>query len=95
MTDYRHHHAVRDVQVVLVPVPYEIGSPKEDRRGKPLPYPRQERSPWKPQRDIPATKAQRMGEFMRRVQQQTEDAREFMRQARQASQRRDEVIPSA
>ena len=93
MTDYRHHHAVRDVQVVLVPVP--VAGPDYGRQAKPRRYPRQERSPWKPQRDIPATKAQRMSEFMRRVQQQTEDAREFMRQARQASQRGDEVIPSA
>jgi hypothetical protein len=86
---FRHHRASRDVQIVLVP--YEIGSPKEGRRLRPPRYPSNPHEPWRPQRYIPATKAQRLGEFMRRVQQQTEDAREFMRQARQASQRRNEV----
>jgi hypothetical protein len=92
MTDsFRHHRASREI--IIVPVP--VAGPDYGRQGKPPAYRHNQHQPWKPQRDIPATKAQRMSEFMRRVQQQTEDAREFMRQARQASQRRDEVIPSA
>jgi hypothetical protein len=97
MTDrYRHHVATRR-EIIIVPVP--VAGPDFGRRGKPPAYRHDQHQPWKPQRDIPVTrpptKAQRMSEFMRRVQQQTEDAREFMRQARQASQRGDEVIPSA
>jgi hypothetical protein len=78
MTDYRHHHAVRDVQVVLVPVPYEIGSPKEGRRGKPGRYPSNPREPWRPA-TRPPNKAERLVRFLEDLHKRTEDARSMLR----------------
>jgi hypothetical protein len=79
MTDFRRHTASREI--ILVPVPYEVGTPRETHRVKPPAYRHNQREAWRPQRAIPAklTKAQRMGEFMRRVQQQEEVVREMLR----------------
>jgi hypothetical protein len=83
MTDsFRHHRASREI--IIVPVPYEIGSPKHGREVKPGRYPRQDRSPWKPQRDIPAkpNKAEALRRFLERVNRQNEEVRAFMAEAR-------------
>jgi hypothetical protein len=98
MTDDRRHHVATRREIIFVEVPV-AGTVKETHRAKPPAYRHSQHQPWRPAHDIPVTrpptKAQRLGEFMRRVQQQTEDAREVMRHAREVSQRRDEVIPSA
>jgi hypothetical protein len=79
---FRHHRASREI--ILVPVPYEIGSPKEGRRGKPPAYKRNPREPWKPQRDIPAkpNKVEALRRFLERVNRQNEEVRAFMAEAR-------------
>jgi hypothetical protein len=75
---YRRHHASREI--IFVPVPYEVGTPRETHRVKPGRYPRDRREAWRPATRPPKlNKAQRMGEFMRRVQQQEEIIREFMK----------------
>jgi hypothetical protein len=76
----RHHRANRDVQIVLVP--YEVGSPKEGRRLRPPRYARQQHEPWRPQRAIPATKAEALRRFLERVNRQNEEVRAFMAEAR-------------
>jgi hypothetical protein len=79
MTEYaRHHRASREI--IIVPVPYEIGSPKHGREVKPARYPSNQHQPWRPATFPPRpTKAQRMSEFMRRVQKQSEEVREMLR----------------
>ena len=83
MTDsFRHHRASREI--ILVPVPYEIGSPKEGRRLRPPRYPSNPHQPWRPQRDIPAkpNKAEALRRFLERVNRQNEEVRAFMAEAR-------------
>ena len=82
MTDFRYHRASREI--IIVPVPYEIGSPKEGRRGKPGRYPSNPREPWRPQRDIPTkpNKAEALRRFLERVNRQNEEVRAFMAEAR-------------
>jgi hypothetical protein len=79
MTDFRHHRASRDVQVVLVPVP--VAGPAFGRQPKPGRYPSNRREAWKPQRDIPAkpNKAERMKRFLDGVRRQEEAIREMLR----------------
>jgi hypothetical protein len=52
--DRRHHKASRDVQIVLVPVPCEAGSPEPLKWAKPAKYPFTRRAPWQPARAIPS-----------------------------------------
>jgi hypothetical protein len=78
---YRHHHASRDGPiVVLVPIPFGGGSPKPVDPRRPPAYPHQKRDHWQP-RTKPPTKAERVIEFMRRVQKQDNEVRAFMRSA--------------
>lgn len=76
--DYRHHVATR---IVVIPVPYEIGSPKVVRPIKPS-YPQQDRLPaWKPARHPPRRvgKAEALRQFLDRWARQEEALREFMK----------------
>ena len=77
--DGRHHRAV---QVIVVPVPV-AGSPETFRTIKPPAYPHQQRDHWRSQRSIPVKqrKAERLIEFMGRVQEQDNEVRAFMRRA--------------
>ena len=70
---YRSHTATRPVILV-------IGSPEPQRHGKPPRYPSTQREHWRPQRAIPVKqrKAERMIEFIRRVQKQDNEVRDFM-----------------
>ena len=78
MSDARHHHASREIIIVPVPVPYEIGSPKVAREVKPR-YPRQDRlPPWRP-RTKPPSKAERIGRWLDAWRRQEEALREIMR----------------
>jgi hypothetical protein len=74
MTEYyRSHTATRPVILV-------IGSPEPQRHGKPPRYPHQTRQPWRPA-TRPPTKAERVIEFIRRVQKQDNEVRAFMQRA--------------
>jgi hypothetical protein len=81
MSDARHHRAV---QVVLVPVPFEGGSPKSARTVKPGNYPRQDRQPWRPA-TRPPSKGQRAVNLLNAIVRQDEEVREFMRRAREGA----------
>jgi hypothetical protein len=72
---YRRHVATRRE---IIFVPYEVGTVKNTRYVHPPHYPQQDRSPWRPA-TRPPTKAERLIEFLRRVQKQTEDARSMLR----------------
>ena len=77
MTDhYRHHHAARDVQIVLVPVPV-ADTIKETRRSRPPNYPHDRREPWCP-RSKPPNKAERIVRFLDQCKRQEEAIREMM-----------------
>ena len=65
---------------MLVPIPFEGGSPKPVDARRPPAYPHQKRDHWQP-RTKPPTKAERVIEFMRRVQKQDNEVRAFMRRA--------------
>jgi hypothetical protein len=56
------------------------GSPESLRQIKPPRYPRQQRDHWLP-RTKPPTKAERVIEFIRRVQKQDNEVRAFMQRA--------------
>jgi hypothetical protein len=77
--DHRHHRASRDVQVIIVPVPCG-GSPEPLHRGKPGPYPRQEREAWRPPRSIPSKQrqAERVVKLMRELAKREADARSML-----------------
>jgi hypothetical protein len=81
MPNARHHHAHCDVVFVAVPV---AGSPEPLRRQPPPAYPVNQRSHWRPATRPPSrqSKAKRLIEFMRDLDQRTEDARQFMAEAR-------------
>jgi hypothetical protein len=78
--DHRHHRASRDVQVIIVPVPFESGSPAPLNRGKPSKYPFTRREAWRPARSIPVKqrKAQRIVEMMRELGQREAEARRML-----------------
>jgi hypothetical protein len=80
---YRHHRASRDVQIVLVPVAFEGGSPKQAREVKPGHYPHQQREPWRPQRAIPASRKtegfKRTVDLLRDLARREADARAMLR----------------
>ena len=72
MMDYSHHKARRDGPVVvLVPVPVG-GSPKEANQQRPPRYPHQDRSPWRPARDIPTRQISQAEVFKRWFEQMHE-----------------------
>jgi hypothetical protein len=76
--NFRHHRASRDVQVIIVPVPCG-GSPAPTRRGKPGPYPRQERSYWRPADKPPRlSKAEALKRLLDEFRRQDEIVREMM-----------------
>ncbi len=52
MSDYRRHTATRPTVIL-----FTLGSPEPLRWGKPRPYPKQSRAPWRPQRAIPSRPA--------------------------------------
>jgi len=83
MGEFRHHRAVRDVQVVLVPVPVG-GSPEPLRTVKPGKYPQQGRAPWRPATTPPSNRSK--GEAAKRlldaIARSDEAARAFMAAAR-------------
>jgi hypothetical protein len=75
---YRRHCAHRDVQVVLVPVPFEGGSPKTVRPVKPQYPKRQRHEHWRgPPRRI--SKAEVLRRFLRDIAENDRRAREMMR----------------
>jgi hypothetical protein len=77
MTDHFRHH--RAVQIVFVETP-AAGSPAPLHRGKPGPYPRQERGYWRPANKPPRlSKAQRIVRLMRELAEREADARSMLR----------------
>jgi hypothetical protein len=56
-SDYRRHHASRDVQVIFVEVPV-AGAPEPARRPKPPSYPRDSHQPWRPRTTPPPRRSQ-------------------------------------
>ena len=52
--NFRHHRASRDVQVIVIPVPFEAGSSQPLKWAKPPAYPSTRRAPWQPARTIPS-----------------------------------------
>ena len=77
MSDFRHHHASRDVQIVLVPVPV-AGTVKETHRVKPGSYPRNRREAWRPA-TRPPNKAERVARWLDQWKRQEEAIREMLR----------------
>jgi hypothetical protein len=68
------------VQVVLVPVPIEAGSPKVARDMKPGPYPQQRREHWQPRTSPPVNrKAEGLQRLLDEFQRQDRVVREMMR----------------
>jgi hypothetical protein len=78
--DGRHHRA----QVIIVPVPFEGGSPKEGRRQPPPAYKRNAHEPWRPA-TRPPSKAEALRKLLERVDRQNEEERAFMANARRAA----------
>jgi hypothetical protein len=79
---FRHHRASREI--ILVPVP--VAGPDYGRQHKPGRYPSNQREPWRPQRAIPDRgKGKVLVEFLRRVQKQDAEIREYMRPGRSSS----------
>lgn len=80
MSDFRHHRASQPT-VIFVPVPYEIGSPKEANRHHPPRYPSNQRQPWKPAQTIPTRRSKGGAtlELMRRIAEQEAALRSMMR----------------
>jgi hypothetical protein len=76
IADYRHHAAARR-EIIFVTIPV-AGTVRETHRVKPPAYKHSQHQPWRPA-TRPPTKAQRMSEFMRRVQQQSEAVRELLK----------------
>jgi hypothetical protein len=77
MTEYaRHHRASREI--IIVPVPYEIGSPKHGREVKPRNYPHQRREAWRPA-TRPPSKAERIARWLDGVRRQEEAVREMLK----------------
>jgi hypothetical protein len=79
--NFRHHRASRDVEIILVPVPFEGGSPQPFPSRRPPPYPSTQRAPWKPQRFIPAKqrRAEQIVDLLRELDRRAEDARAMLR----------------
>jgi hypothetical protein len=79
MPNARHHHAHAPGTIVVF-VPFESGSPAPLRRGKPGPYPVNQRSPWRPQRSIPPKQrqAERIVKIMRELAEREADARSML-----------------
>lgn len=84
--NYRHHHAVR-TEYVFVPVPYEVGSPKQKYLQPPGQYPRQGRDAWRPAQDIPRrlSKAEKVANYLDFVRHNDQAAREFLAETRRIS----------
>jgi hypothetical protein len=79
MNSHRHHRASGDVQVIIVPVPFESGSPAPLNRGKPPAYPVNQRSPWRPQTKPPKQRqAERIVKLMRELAEREADARSLL-----------------
>ena len=82
MSDSRHHTAVR-TEYILVPVPIEIGSPKQKHLTRPPgSYPRDQRQPWKPADQIPArrlTRSEKVQRLLDDFARQDEVVRAMMR----------------
>jgi hypothetical protein len=80
MTEFRHHRANRDVQIVLVPVP-AAGTPEPLKWAKPGKYPLQRREAWRPARSIPVKQRQagRLVEIMRDLDRREVDARSMLK----------------
>jgi hypothetical protein len=77
MTDaYRHHHASREI--ILVPVAYEVGTPRETHRVKPGRYPRDRREAWRPA-TRPPSKAERVARWLDQWKRQEEAIRELLK----------------
>jgi hypothetical protein len=72
---YRHHHASREI--ILVPVPYEVGTPRETHRVKPPAYRPNQHQPWRP-RTKPPSKAERVVRFLDQCKRQEEAIREML-----------------
>ncbi len=65
--------------IIFIPVEVPAaGSPKTLREVKPGPYRRNPHEPWRPQTK-PPSKAERLIEFMRRVQKQDAEVRAMLR----------------
>jgi hypothetical protein len=78
--NFRHHRASRDVQVVIVLVPFEGGSPAPLHRGKPPRYPSTQRQVWRPRTRPPSKQrqAERIVKLMRELDRRAEDARSML-----------------
>ena len=75
MTDFRRHVATR---VIVVPVPYEVGTVKETHRVKPPAYRHGQREAWRPA-TRPPNKAERIARWLDQMKRQEEIVREFMK----------------
>jgi hypothetical protein len=80
--DHRHHRASRDVQVIIVPVPFESGSPAPLKWAKPSKYPFTQREAWRPATKPPNRKAEATRRLLDGIRHNDEAAREFMAEAR-------------
>lgn len=63
--------------VVLVPVP-SAGSPEPARSAKPGPYPRQDRTPWRPA-TRPPNRGEKLARFLDAIRRSDEAARQMLR----------------
>ena len=77
MSDCRRHVATRR-EIIFVPVPV-AGTVKNTRFVHPPAYRHGQREGWRPQRAIPANKAQRIVRWLDQVRRQEETVREFMK----------------
>lgn len=81
--DFRHHRAGRD-RIIIVPVPYEAGSPKQKFMPPPGEYKRDQPEHWRPAQR-PPSKAQKVRNLLDGITRSDQAAREFMDAARRAS----------
>ena len=73
-----HHHAQRDVHIVVVEVPV-AGSPKSLREVKPLPFQRNQPPHWRPATGPPNRKAEGLRRLLDSFARQDQIVSEFMR----------------
>jgi hypothetical protein len=75
--NFRHHVATRR-EIIIVPVPYEIGTVKHTRTVHPPAYRHGQHQPWRPA-TRPPNKAQRVARWLDQCKRQEEIVREFMK----------------
>jgi hypothetical protein len=78
--DFRHHKAsYAPPNVIIVPVPFEGGSPKHARDIKPRPYPSQRREHWQPAQRPPRSKGEATVRLIDAINRQVALVRELLR----------------